>query len=115
MSSHPAFGLEPILTDRARFELGRSEVTPWAVDEAVFAVHRTLHNKGLSSDIVVDAVQDPESPPPPTIGITVFVKDVTSKDRFELWDSLAQEVEEALSRWKPEHRIVVIVKKDGGA
>ncbi len=102
------------LTDRAREELAQSENTPWAVDDAIFALRRQLRERGLEGHIMVDAIQDPESPPPPVIAITVSVQELTSQRWFELWDALAKEVELAIGPWKPDHRVVIVVRRSQG-
>lgn len=102
------------LTDRARAELAQSESTLWAVDDAVFALRNQMRERGLEGHIEVDAVQDPESPPPPAIAITASVKELTSERWFELWNELAREAEAAMGPWKPDHRIVVVVRRDRG-
>ena len=105
---------KPTLTSKARVEFAHSQITPWAVDEAVFSIQRYLRERDLVENIIVDAIQDPESPPPPNITITVYLEELTSERRFEIWDALAEKVENALVPWKPEHRIVVVVISSRG-
>lgn len=107
------------LTQRARAELQFSPNTQWAVDESVVAIRGELGEIEPVTDIEVDAIQDAESPPPRTIEILVRIRGLDTKDRFAIWNRLAEVVEVALQPWRPDHRIVVTVKRgrrgDGSA